>query len=57
VATEMNLDVSIILPQRLIEKVAEAQPRTLADLEAIEGLRRWRIEALGATMLEALRRS
>jgi len=53
-AARIALDVSVILPQRLLEKVAEAAPRRLADLEAVPGLRRWRIDALGAGMLAAL---
>jgi ribonuclease D len=50
----LGLDVSIVLPQRLLERVAEAAPRTLEDLARVEGLRRWRVEALGASMLAAL---
>jgi ribonuclease D len=53
-AARIALDVSVILPQRLLEKVAEAAPRRLADLEAVPGLRRWRIDALGAGMLATL---
>jgi hypothetical protein len=43
-----------VLPQRLLERVAEAAPRTLEDLAQVEGLRRWRVHALGASMLAAL---
>ncbi len=39
----LGLDVSVVLPQRLLEKVADARPRSVADLAAIDGLRRWRI--------------
>jgi len=53
-AARLALDVSVVLPQRLLEKVAEAAPRSLAELQAVPGLRRWRIEALGAGMLAAL---
>jgi len=44
----------VILPQRLIDRLAEKAPRRIADLEAIDGLRRWRIEAFGRPMLDAL---
>jgi ribonuclease D len=54
-AERMALDISIVLPQRLLERVAEANPRSLAELARIEGLRRWRIEALGDSMLAAVR--
>ena len=53
-AERLALDIAIVLPQRLLEKVAEAHPRSSADLERIEGLRRWRVEALGASLLPAL---
>ena len=53
-APSLALDVSVILPQRLIDRVAEKGPRRLADLEAIDGLRRWRIEAFGKPILDAL---
>jgi ribonuclease D len=53
-AAELGLDVSLVLPQRLLEKVAEAAPPEPRGLEAVEGLRRWRIEAFGGEMLAAL---
>jgi ribonuclease D len=52
-AARLGLDVSVVLPQRLLEKVAEAAPRTTAALEAIPGLRRWRVQALGEGLLKA----
>jgi ribonuclease D len=56
-AARLALDVSVILPQRLLEKVAEAAPRSVPDLDAVPGLRRWRIEALGESMVGALARA
>jgi ribonuclease D len=56
-AVALGLDPSVILPQRLVEKVAEAGPRRVLDLSAIPGLRRWRVEALGAGMIAATARS
>jgi len=53
-AGQLALDISIVLPQRLLEKVAEANPRSPAQLERIEGLRRWRVSALGDSLLRAL---
>ncbi len=53
-AAELKLDVSVVLPQRLIDKLAEAGPRDRAGLGAIEGLRRWRIETFGREILAAL---
>jgi ribonuclease D len=54
-AKRLALDVSVVLPQRLLDKVAEAAPSDLAGLERVEGLRRWRVEALGGEILHALR--
>ena len=53
-AERLALDISIVLPQRLLERVAEANPRSPEELARIEGLRRWRVEALGGSMLPAL---
>jgi ribonuclease D len=53
-AERLALDISIVLPQRLLEKVAEAHPRSPAELDRIEGLRRWRVAALGDSLLRAL---
>jgi ribonuclease D len=54
-AARAGLDVSVVLPQRLLERVAEAGPRTLADLQEVEGLRRWRMRAFGEALLAATR--
>ena len=50
----LGLDVSIILPQRLLDRVAERAPREPAALAEIDGIRRWRIEALGQGIVDAL---
>ena len=51
---ELALDPSVLLPQRLIERIADQAPRELAALGAIEGLRRWRVEAFGHELVAAL---
>jgi ribonuclease D len=53
-AEALGLDVSIILPQRLLDRVAERAPREPAALAEIEGIRRWRIETLGRGIVDAL---
>jgi len=53
-ALRLKLDVSVILPQRLLERVAEAGPASPADLPKIEGFRRWRGEAFGPALLAAM---
>jgi ribonuclease D len=52
-ALAIELDPSVILPQRLIDRLAEQAPRAAETLEAVEGLRRWRIEAFGPALLRA----
>jgi ribonuclease D len=54
-ARRLALDVSLVLPQRLLDKVAEAAPRDLAGLEQVEGLRRWRVREVGGEILAVLR--
>jgi ribonuclease D len=56
-AARLALDVSLVLPQRLLDKVAEAAPTDQATLEQVEGLRRWRVAELGDQILDALRRA
>jgi ribonuclease D len=52
-AERTGLDVSVLLPQRLIERVAETPPRAVDDLLAIEGFRRWRASAFGSAIVAA----
>jgi ribonuclease D len=56
-AARLELDVSVVLPQRLLDKVAEAAPRTPGELAAVPGLRRWRIDAFGPALLDAVARA
>jgi ribonuclease D len=51
---ELQLDVSVVLPQRLIDRLAEARPRNAEELGGVDGLRRWRVEAFGAELLAAV---
>ncbi len=53
-APRLALDPGLLLPRRLIERLAEAAPDTLAALEAVDGIRRWRVGALGRDILAAL---
>ncbi len=52
--TELKIDPSVVLPQRLIDRLAEAGPRDLDGLGAVEGLRRWRIASFGREILALL---
>jgi ribonuclease D len=53
-AKGLGLDISVVLPQRLIDRVAEAAPKDVEGLRAVEGLRRWRIEEFGPDLIRAL---
>jgi hypothetical protein len=44
----------VVLPNRLITAIAAAAPRTVEELHAVEGVRRWRVELLGSDLLAAL---
>lgn len=56
-AKRLALDVSVVLPQRLIDRLSDAAPRDATRLAEVEGLRRWRIEAFGKDLLAAVRQA
>jgi ribonuclease D len=53
-APRLGLDPGLVLPRRLIERLAEAAPADLTALEAVDGVRGWRAGALGQEILAAL---
>lgn len=54
-APRFGLDPGLLLPRRLIERLAETAPAQPSALEAVDGIRRWRINALGDEILATLR--
>ena len=50
-----KLDSGVLLPQRLIDRIALDAPHDLASLAAVPGIRQWRVDAFGAEILEALK--
>jgi ribonuclease D len=52
-ARKSRIDPSIVLPGRLIERVAAAGPTSLDELAAVEGIRRWRVAEWGPAILAA----
>jgi ribonuclease D len=50
----VGLEPGVLLPNRLINAIAEAAPRTLADLTRVDGIRRWRVDTFGTELLAAL---
>jgi ribonuclease D len=53
-AKTLALDVAVVLPQRLIDRVAEAAPKDGEALRTVEGLRRWRVEEFGPDLVRVL---
>jgi ribonuclease D len=53
-APRAGLEPGLVLPNRLIGAIAQAAPRDVAALAAVEGVRRWRAEVFGAEILAAL---
>ena len=53
-APRLGLDAGLLLPRRLIERLAELAPTDPAALEGVEGMRRWRVAALGREIVAAL---
>ena len=53
-SARIGLELSLVIPQRLIDKIADKNPTGLDDLSAIPGLRRWRVEAFGEEILKLI---
>ena len=53
-AERLGLDPGVLLPGRLIERVAEAAPSNLDGLARVEGFRRWRVKEFGVAIVDAL---
>ncbi len=53
-AKELAVEASVVLPQRLIDRLAEAAPAGPTELAGVEGLRRWRVKEFGAELLAAV---
>jgi ribonuclease D len=52
-AARLQLDPAVVMPNRVIERVAVADPRTEDELAAVEDVRRWRVAAWGRALLDA----
>ena len=55
-SAQVALELSLVIPQRLIDRIAEANPGNTEELAAIEGLRRWRVEAFCEDILRAIKK-
>lgn len=56
VADELEMDRGFLMPRSQLEEIGRARPRTLEDLAALPGIRRWQVEALGERLLKVLQR-
>ncbi len=55
VAQTVGLEPGVVLPQRVIDRLAAAPPEDRAGLAAVEGVRDWRAALFGDDLLKALR--
>jgi ribonuclease D len=53
-ADALGIARGTLLPNGVLQLLAESPPASLADLAKVEGLRRWQAELLGSALLEAL---
>jgi ribonuclease D len=53
IAEHLPLAPGVLCPNGILEAIARAEPRTLEDLEPIEGMRQWQREVLGKELLAA----
>ena len=53
-AAKLGLDPGLLLPQRLIDRIALDAPSTPEAMASVPGLRRWRAETFGTELLKAL---
>jgi len=51
IAGELEMDPGVVINNGLLEEVARRRPRDMVALRAIEGLKNWQAEALGAGLL------
>lgn len=56
-AEAIGLPRGTLLANAVLEAIARAEPRTDAELLAIEGMRRWKADVVGADLLQELRRT
>ena len=54
-AAEVGLPKGTLLANAVVLDIARAAPRSLEELSAVEGMRRWKVEILGKEFLAAIR--
>jgi ribonuclease D len=53
-ADQLGLDPGFLMSRATLEEVGRALPRTIDELAAVQGVRRWQVEATGEALLKAL---
>jgi ribonuclease D len=56
-ADRLSLESGFLMPRAQLEEIARRQPATEAELGAIDGIRRWQVEAAGQALIQALERN
>lgn len=54
VADELTLDRGFLMPRGQLEEIARVNPKSVAEIAAIEGIRNWQVEALGEALVRGL---
>ncbi|MCZ6821691.1 MAG: ribonuclease D [Deltaproteobacteria bacterium] len=54
---ELGMDPGVLCPNAVLEEIAWANPKSLDQLEKVEALRGWRLEAIGKEALAVLARA
>jgi ribonuclease D len=53
-AEALDLPRGTVLPNSVLEALGRAHPRTIEEVAAIDGIRRWQVETLGQALLDSL---
>ncbi len=53
-AARLKIDPGFLCGRARLDKIARANPRTLAELAATDGVRRWNVEVMGEAVVAAL---
>ena len=55
VAAKLDMDTGVLFPREKMEAVARANPASLEDFASIPDLRKWQVEVLGQSLIDALK--
>ena len=55
-ADALGLDRGFLMPRQRLEALARSRPNNAGELQQVDGVRRWQVEALGTDLLKALRK-